>query len=308
MPVARQNRRVVVVGSVNSDLVVNLDRFPTAGETRIVADTATHLGGKGLSQAVAAAKFGSSVRLVASLGTDEQGDSARACLLDAGVDADGLRESPLPTGLAVVWVDARGENMIAVVPGANADLTALQPDDLAAIADAGVVLTQFESGVAIALETILAARASGAITILNAAPAISIPDDVLAALDLLVVNEVEVQQLRPAGNVDTAAASLASHVGGAVLVTLGSRGGRLYREGSAPLAIRAPRADVVDTTGAGDVSCGIIASALAQGEPLDEAVRLAFCAGALAVQRHGNASSIPSRDDVLRLAGRDLDS
>jgi ribokinase len=300
-PADRRTGSVVVVGSVNVDLVVSLDHFPGPGETRMARYARTHLGGKGLSQAIAASRFGSPCSLIAVVGDDANGRLARAALDAAGVDAAYIRTSSLPTGQAFVWVDGSAENMIAVVPGANAELRSLTLDDVLAIGTSSVVLTQFESGQEIAIDAIRAGRASGATVILNAAPAMPVPDVVLAEVDLLVVNEVEVMQLRPATDLDTAARHLAATCG-AVLVTLGARGGRLYRNGRPPLEIGAPAVDAVDTTGAGDVSCGVIAGALAQGESLDAAIALAFAAGALAVQVEGNASAIPTREQVLALA------
>jgi ribokinase len=300
-PSGRATGAVVIVGSVNVDLVVNLDHFPGPGETRMARYARTHLGGKGLSQAIAAARFGSPCSLVAAIGDDDNGRLARAALDAAGVDAAYLRTSSLPTGQAFVWVDGSAENMIAVVPGANAELRSLTPKEVLAIGGCSVVLTQFESGLEIAIDAIGAGRASGATVILNAAPAMPVSDDVLAQVDLLVVNEVEVMQLHPSVDLDAAAGHLAG-ICGAVLVTLGARGGRLYREGIRALDIGAPAVDAVDTTGAGDVSCGVIAAALAQGEPLDSAIALAFAAGALAVQVEGNASAIPTREQVLGFA------
>jgi len=300
-PVGQATGSVVIVGSVNVDLVVSLDHFPGPGETSMARYSRTHLGGKGLSQAIAASRFGSPCSLVAVIGNDDNGRLARAALDAAGVDAAYIRSSSLPTGQAFVWVDGSAENMIAVVPGANAELRSLTPADVSAIGSCSVVLTQFESGHEIARDAIRVGRASGATVILNAAPAIPVSDGTLEKVDLLVVNEVEVLQLRPTSDLDTAARQL-SKTCGAVLVTLGARGGRLYRDGHRPLEIGAPKVDAVDTTGAGDVSCGVIAAAVAQGEPLHSAIALAFTAGALAVQVEGNASAIPTREQVLGLA------
>ena len=292
---------VVIVGSVNVDTVVTVDHFPVPGETRMAKHVRTHLGGKGLSQAIAAARFGSPCSLVAAVGDDENGRLARDALTEAGVDCDRIRMSSLCTGQAYVWVDDSAENMITVVPGANADLATLSAADLLAIDASRVVLTQFESGLAIAVDAVLAGRQAAATVVLNAAPAIAVSDHVLSAVDLLVVNEVEILQLRASADVDSAASALAA-LCGAVLVTLGARGGRLFRTGMPTLEIGAPLVSAVDTTGAGDVSCGVIAAALAQGEPLDSAIAFAFAAGALSVQVEGNASAIPTREQILRLA------
>lgn len=298
---AVQTGSVVIVGSVNADLVVSLDRFPRNGETRIANHARKHFGGKGLSQAIAAARFGSSCALVAAVGQDDNGNGARAALVAAGVDVSGVRSSALPTGQALVWVDDSAENMIVVIRGANAALDTLSEQDLSAIAASRVVLTQFEAGQQIAIAAVRAGREAGATVILNAAPAATIAPDVLAAVDLLIVNEVEVSQLAPGRELDEGAAALAEGCG-AVLVTLGSRGGRLYRSGSPVLPIESATVAAVDTTGAGDVCCGVIAAALSQGEPLELAIAFAFAAAALAVQIEGNAASIPSRDQILEFS------
>lgn len=292
---------VAIVGSINADLVVALDRFPRPGETRIADHARQHLGGKGLSQAIAAARFGSPCTLIAAVGDDDNGRLARSTLARAGVDVSGVRTSDQPTGQAVVWVDDTAENMITVIPGANATLDALGADDLASIAASRVLLTQFEVGRDVAIAAIRAGRAAGTTVVLNAAPASSIDDEVLFAVDVLVVNEVELSQLTPMLDIDEGADALAQRCG-AVLVTLGSRGGRLYRAGHPVCAIETQHVDAIDTTGAGDVSCGVIAAALAQGEPLEAAIAFAFAAGALAVQVEGNAASIPSRDQILQFS------
>lgn len=300
-PDAALGGRVVIVGSINVDLVVRVDRFPESGETRLAERVSTHLGGKGLSQAITAARFGSPCSLIGITGHDDNAARVRAALAAAGVDGAGLRTSEHPTGQAFVWVDGGAENKIAVVPGANAHLHDLTAADLDLIASSRVLLTQLESGLDIAVDAVLAARDAGVTVVLNAAPAQPLPDAVLRSVDLLVVNEIEVLQLEHGETVDLAGAALSAKAA-AVLVTLGARGGRLYRAGAAPLDIGAPTVTAVDTTGAGDVSCGVIAAALAQGESLEDAVSLAFAAAALAVQVEGNASAIPDRAQVLGLA------
>ena len=296
--------RVVVVGSVNVDTVLFVDRLSTPGETQLARQVEEHIGGKGLSQAIAAASFGSDTALIGTVGDDDDGMRVRVALAAAGVDDSLLRVVPGSTGHAYVTVDRLAENSIVVVSGVNAELEALSDDDREAIAAADVLVTQFEAGEAVALDALRIASSAGVTTILNAAPATELPDLDAVVVDLLIVNQVEAVQLAGADDLDSAIDRLAARFG-AVLVTMGERGGRLFRDGGS-VDIATASVEAVDTTGAGDVSCGVIAAALAQGRTLDDAVTLAFAASALAVQRRGNVASIPARDEVLTFAALPL--
>lgn len=293
-----RNGSVVVIGSVNVDTVLSLDVLPLPGETRIAHDIREHLGGKGQSQALAAARFGSSCRLIAAVGKDHGGELARQTLQSSGVDIGLVRLSAKSTGRAVVSVDAHGENSIVVSPGANADLRALRAADRSAVTAADVLLTQLEAGVDIAYEAIALAHEHGATVILNAAPAAQVPPEVLDQVDYLIVNRVESVQLGGGADVDESARTLAEHAG-MVVVTLGSEGGRIYSRSAAPLALPALDIEAVDTTGSGDTFCGAFAAGIAQQLPLAEAFQLALIAGSLAALKHGNAPSIPDRSAII---------
>jgi ribokinase len=290
--------RVVVIGSVNIDTVLSLDVLPLPGETRIAHDMREHLGGKGQSQALAAARFGSSCALIAAVGKDHGGDQARRGLPASHVDISLVRLSAKPTGRAVVSVEAHGENSIVVSPGANAELRSLRPLDRVAVAEADVLLTQLEAGVEIAFEAITLAHEAGVTVILNAAPAAHVPVEVLDCVDYLIVNQVECLQLGGGAAVDDSARALALHAR-TVVVTLGGEGGRIYRGAEEPLVLPALDIEAVDTTGAGDTFCGAFAAGIAQQLPLAETFQLALIAGSLAALTHGNAPSIPDRSAVI---------
>jgi len=293
-----RNGRVVVIGSVNVDTVLSLDVLPQPGETRIAHDMREHLGGKGQSQALAAARFGSSCRLIAAVGKDHGGELARQTLQSSGVDISLVRLSAKPTGRAVVSVDAHGENSIVVSPGANAELRALRVADRSAVTATDVLLTQLEAGVDIAYEAITLAHENGVTVMLNAAPAANVPTEVLDQVDYLIVNRVECVQLGGGTDVDDSARALAEHAG-TVVVTLGREGGRIYSRFDEPLSLPALEIDAVDTTGSGDTFCGAFAAGIAQELPLAEAFQLALIAGSLAALKHGNAPSIPERTAVI---------
>ncbi|HKY48584.1 MAG TPA: ribokinase, partial [Acidimicrobiia bacterium] len=228
--------RVTVVGSVNLDLVMRVARLPVAGETVTDGRFSRHPGGKGANQALAARRLGATVSLVAAVGDDEAAEAALALLEEAGVDLSRcwVHES-LPTGVAVILVDSNGENQIAVAPGANRSLS---PEVLELGSDEALIC-QLE----IPVETVqAAAAATNGFFCLNAAPARTVPKDVLRRADLVVVNEVEHATL----GVDL------SDVRGLVALTLGSAGATLYRHGRTVAKATPPRVEVVDAVGAGD--------------------------------------------------------
>jgi len=300
--VVDRDARVHVIGSINADTILTVSAFPTPGTTVIAKDSHPSLGGKGAAQAIACARFGAQTRLTGSVGSDEEGRSARAVLSGHGVASDLVRESSLPTGRAYVYVDAHAENEIVVAQGANSDLNALTQDDRDAIAHAQVMLTQLEAGTAIAFEAIRTAADRGVTVILNAAPARDIPRDVLSRVDFLIVNEPEAVALCRDAPDATAAGEKLAEAAGTVLVTLGAQGGRVHRRGQAPQAVPALSVAPVDTTGAGDTACGVFAAAIAFGWEPEEAFRIALAAGSLSTTTQGNVPSIPDRDRILTAA------
>jgi ribokinase len=278
---------VCVVGSANLDLVAATARLPAPGETVLGTDFAQHAGGKGLNQAVAAARAGATTTFIGAVGDDDAARVLLAELAAAGIDTSLVGVRQRPTGRAVITVDERGENSIVVVPGANGEVT------VDALPAAAVVLAQLEVPVAAVADALRLARAAGAITVLNPAPAARLEADLLRLVDVLVPNEHEVALLGSADRL------LAGGVG-AVVTTLGGAGVRVVTPDGAwhvaPFHVLP-----VDTTGAGDAFCGTLAARLAAGDALDAAVRVASAAGALATTRRGAVPSMPHAAEVAAL-------
>jgi ribokinase len=315
--------RVVVVGSANVDLVVDVPRHPAGGETILGGDLRRTPGGKGANQAVAAARAGGAdTTFVGALGRDESAELLLASLARAGVRTDTVARVDAPTGTALITVSPDGENAIVVAPGANSHVL-LGAAQLERIAAADVVLAQLE----VPLDIVIAAarsRRKGALFVLNAAPSRELPEELWDQVDVLVVNEHEAADLVTglAGEVTpgvgwpilAAAAAGAVTPDGladallgrvpAVVVTLGGKGSLVARRGEPDIRVPAAQVAVVDTTGAGDTYCGVIAAALAGGADLSDAARLAGAAGALAVTRPGAQDAVPDAADVVALAER----
>ncbi len=287
---------VVVVGAVNVDTVWSVDVLPRAGETVLAPSPVLLDGGKGANQAVAAARLGADVRLVACVGVDPAGDRALAGLRAGGVDDRWVSRRGPTTGAAVVLVSANGENTIVVAPGANGALT---PGDVGAACEglrAGVLLVSLEIPLVTAEAAVVAAAAAGLTVVVNPAPAQALGAVLLRSCAVLVPNEHEVDHL---GQPDVAGL-LAAGVG-AVVVTRGARGASIHRVGRPVVAVPAATVAVVDTTGAGDAFCGALAAALAAGTDLESAVGRASAAGALATRAHGARGSLPSAAEVSEL-------
>jgi ribokinase len=290
--------RVVVVGSLNADLTLTTERLPGAGETLLAGSLRRTAGGKGANQAVAAARAGGApTAMVGAVGADAEGESLVAGLVAAGVDTTAVaRLADHPTGMAVITVDASGENTIVVAAGANEGVSL---DDAARriVGDADVVLAQLEVPQPV-LVAAASARRPGALLVLNAAPSAPLLPELTAQVDVLVVNEHEAADLGGTSDLDAAVASLL-HAVPAVLVTLGAAGSRLHRRGSgAPVEVAAPRVTAVDAVAAGDTYCGVLAARLAAGTDDVTAMRAASAAASLAVQRAGAQESVPTADET----------
>lgn len=297
--------RVVVVGSANVDLVVDVPRHPAGGETILGGDLRRTPGGKGANQAVAAARAGGAdTAFVGALGSDESAELLLSSLTGAGVRTDTVARVDAPTGTALITVSPDGENAIVVAPGANSHVRvgAAQAERIAA---ADVVLAQLE----IPLDTVLAAaraRRDGALFVLNAAPSRELPEELWREVDVLVVNEHEAEDLAggaPSAGPEGLAAALLERVP-AVVVTLGGAGSLVTERGGRPVRVPAAQVEAVDTTGAGDTYSGVLAAALARSAELVEAAGLAGAAGALAVTRPGAQDAVPDAADVVALAER----
>lgn len=305
--------RVIVVGSANVDIATRVVALPEPGQTLLAKDATFHPGGKGANQAVAARRFGADTTLYAAIGTDDFGQQLHDALAADGVHLDHvISVTAETTGLAMITVAADGENTIVVAPGANSALAASAVADLDVQLTVGdIVLLQLEVPIETCLAAANAAGRAGARVVLNAAPlsqATAGLDALLRAVDVLVVNETEAATLadRPEPNAYRAwiavAGSLRRLGPSAAVITLGNRGAVAHDETGGWLQ-PSFSADVVDTTGAGDAFCGVLAGALADGMSLPEAVCHACAAGALATERVGAQSSLPTRADLVRLIG-----
>ncbi len=281
--------RIVVVGSINLDMVAAAPSLPAPGETVTGATLARHPGGKGANQALAAEKLGAEVCLIGRVGDDAMADEALALLGDFGVDLSGVTtDVAAPTGVALIAVDPTGENQIVVAAGANHLVT---PEDLPARIE-GPLIVQLELPIA----TVEAAvgRATGFVCA-NLAPAAPVSDQLLRRADLIVVNQTEAAFY----------GDLLHHGGGRVVVTRGAQGAALYQRGTLVAEAVSPAVAAIDATGAGDAFVGAITVAMLEGMEAEAALRFACAAGALAATRAGAQPSLPTRDEVETiLAGK----
>ena len=307
--------RIVVVGSSNTDMVVRVRMLPRPGETVLGGTFFTARGGKGANQAVAAARAGGSVALIACLGDDALGDDTLAALAAEGIDVDGVRRiAATPSGVALILVDEQGENSIAVASGANALLGPEQVSCCAELLSPGdVLLTQLETPLESVLASARAAKRAGARVILNPAPARELPDELLQLVSVLTPNEAEAAQLaglpsREEHAMDEAATALLRRGIGAVVITLGAAGAYVATAENRE-TIPGWQVESRDSTGAGDVFNGALAVALAERMALVDAVRFANAAAAISVTRDGAQPSAPRRAEILEmLASRESPS
>jgi len=301
---------IVVVGSLNADLVVHVPRFPVAGETISGEGFVLLPGGKGANQACAAARLGGVVAMVGQVGRDDQGGMLRESLRRAGVDVRLVdQDEQAATGVAIISIDATGENQIILAAGANGTFT---PERLARalplIRSASVLLLQLETPLDTVMRAATEARAAGVTVVLDPAPARDVPDQLLRLATYVTPNEGELARLVGApvaepsmADIDGQAARLIARGSTRVLAKLGARGARLI---TADGATEWPARHVtpVDTTAAGDAFNGAFAVALAEGADLDRAVRFATTAAAISVTRHGAQPSMPTRAEVDEFA------
>jgi ribokinase len=311
--------RVIVVGSVNVDLVARAERLPAAGETVTGAVYSEHDGGKGANQAVATARLGARTAFVGAIGRDALGMRARAALDREGIDLTGLRTVDGVTGVALILVDARGENMISVASGANAALT---PTDVVAAFAAlapvpgDIVLVGHEIPTVTARHALRLGRESGATTLFNPAPAGGVDRSVFGLADILTANRIELGAIvtaeatrvgRPGGRaaqpVEAARSLLQPNaegggVGRAVVVTLGGGGAVLVTAAGETIDLPATAVVAVDAVGAGDAFAGALAAGLTTGFDLETAARRAVAAATLSTRREGAREGMPTTDEV----------
>jgi len=296
--------KIVVVGSSNTDMIVKLPHLPKPGETVSGGAFSTAAGGKGANQAVAAARAGADVGLVARVGDDSFGEQATKGFVGDGIDVRHVTPDPAsPSGVALIFVDDGGENCIAVAPGANAVLT---PEDVDAaeelITGAQVLVMQLETPIETVHRAAALAREHGVRVILNPAPARELSDEILGNVTILTPNESEAEmltgiQVSDDAGAEEAARALAARGVDTVILTLGSRGAFVFEKDSGEL-VPGFEVQAVDTTAAGDVFNGSLAVGLAEGMPLTGAVRFANAAAALSVTRLGAQPSAPTRSEI----------
>lgn len=295
---------IVVVGSSNTDMIIKLKRLPRAGETVLGGEFMTAAGGKGANQAVAAARAGGQVSLVARIGRDALGDQAMAGFVSDGVDVSHVaRDRRMASGAALIFVARNGENSIAVASGAN---SLLSPRDVnrarALIARAKVLLMQLETPLDALCAAARLAASQGALVILNPAPARHLPNRLLRHVSILTPNELEAEfltgvRLNGIAAAKQAAAKLRRRGVKTVVLTLGARGSLIADEQGAQL-VPGFKVKAVDTTAAGDVFNGALAVALTEGRSLQQAVRIANAAAAISVTRPGAQPSAPVRRQI----------
>jgi ribokinase len=301
--------RIVVVGSINVDMVVKARRIPAPGETVTGGAFTMSAGGKGANQAVAAARLGAEVTLIGMVGRDSFGDQSRENYEREGIRTDRIGVDTVhPTGVALIMVDEQGENLISVASGANHALTEAQVESAAEeITAADIVMLQLEIPMGVVARTVQLAAGAGVPVILNPAPAAPLPDGLWGGVTYLTPNEAEAAQLTGIAVGDEASAGRAAQRlldRGArhVIVTLGAKGALLAAEPGQAVLIPSPRVTAIDSTAAGDAFNAALAWALGSGLPLAEAVRRACLVGALSVTRLGAQPSLPTRDELDRFA------
>lgn len=278
---------IAVVGSAMMDLTAYTEVIPSAGQTLVGQEFTTGFGGKGANQAVAAANSGAKVYFIGKLGRDVFGEAILQNFKDRGIQVDYLSSSENATGVAHIWVDKSGENRIIIIPGANHEIDInVAASAIAEIPNLQVVIGQCEIKQAVTLAAFKAAKARGAVTILNPAPYEPLLPELLAVTDWIIPNESEYAELR---NLNL------SQVNAEIILTLGEEGARHL---NSDLHITAIKVNPVDTTGAGDAFVGTFASALSAGNELAEAMRKGCIAAGLSVTKKGAQSSYPTYAEI----------
>lgn len=298
------SRKIVVVGSCNTDMVINMERLPLPGETLLGGKFFMNAGGKGANQAVAAARLGGKVNFVAKVGNDPFGMRSIDQYKAEGIGTKHVVvDKEHPSGVALILVDAHGENSIAVASGANAHLL---PEDIdqakGTIEDCDILLMQLETPMETIEHAAQMAKRAGGKVILNPAPAHSLPESLLANLYMLIANETEAEYISGTRITDmdsvARAADIICHRGVEnVVITLGSKGA-FIKERDTYHQVPALKVKAVDATAAGDTFCGAVCVALAEGRGIIEAVTFANRAAAVTVTRMGAQSSLPYRREV----------
>ncbi len=292
-------KSIVVVGSLNMDLVVRVARHPRLGETLLGEEFHTFPGGKGANQAVAAARLGAPVRMVGRVGRDDFGAALLATAQNDGVDTTYIQKDPdAASGVALITVGEDGQNTIVVAAGANGRLSAADVYAAeSAFADAGAVVMQLEIPLPAVEAAARLGRKYGAATILNPAPARPLSRDLLALIDYLAPNQPELRLLSGQFDLDAGVQTLLASGVANLIVTLGDQGVR-WASAAGQVYVPAFNVEAVDTTAAGDAFVGAFAAGLADGRSVEEALRRGCAAGALSVTRAGAQPSLPTRAEL----------
>ena len=297
-------KKILVIGSSNTDMTVLADRLPAPGETVLGGDFKMGQGGKGANQAIAAKRLGGNVTFVCKVGRDVFADNSIKAYEQDGLDTSRILRCDTPSGVALITVDAKAENCIVVAGGANSKVTEADIEGLAdEIKGAAVLLMQLEIPVPAVMKAAKIAHEAGVKVVLNPAPAAALPAELFENVDLIIPNETEISLLsgvQASDEESTVAAVEAMRRKGAkdVIVTLGSKGSLVCEAGKTPVAVPSCKVKAVDTTAAGDTFCGGLCVGLVEGRTLVEAVQFATKASSITVQRMGAQSSIPFRNEV----------
>ena len=297
-------KKILVIGSSNTDMTVVADRLPVPGETVLGGKFAMGQGGKGANQAVAAQRLGGDVTFICKLGRDIFGENAIKEYQKDGMDTSKVMYSDQPSGVALISVDTHAENCIVVASGANGDITV---DDIEAnrkeIEEAGILLLQLEIPVEAVVRAAKIGHEAGVYVILNPAPACDLPEELYQYLSLIIPNQTEIALMTGIEARDEEGAAKAVEALKAkgvqdVIVTMGSKGSMVYHQGQATF-VPSGKVNAVDTTAAGDTYCGGLCVALSEGNDIIKAAEFATAASALTVQKRGAQDSIPYRKDII---------
>lgn len=297
------SRKILVIGSSNTDMTIKGERLPLPGETVLGGDFTMGPGGKGANQAVAAQRLGGDVTFVCKVGRDLFGDNAISLYEKEGIDTSHILRSEKPSGTALILVDAKAENCISVAPGANGDITVGDIEAIAPVIEASdIVILQLEIPVPAVQKAVEIAHKAGKYVILNPAPACALPKEIFANISLITPNQTEIAlmtgcKVEDEDSLAKAVAEIQKMGVQDVVVTLGSKGS-LVCTGGKTTFVPSRKVKAVDTTAAGDTFCGGLAVGLSEGKSLVEAAAFATAASALTVQKMGAQNSIPFRKDI----------
>jgi ribokinase len=300
------SQKILILGSSNTDMVVKVEHLPAPGETILGGEFTMGAGGKGANQAVAARRLGGDVTFICKVGKDLFGENAVKQYQKEGIDTSNILYSDKPSGVALIYVDHKAENCIAVASGANSDITVDEVRSLeGVIKSSSLLLLQLETPVDVVLEAAKIAYSAGVKVVLNPAPACELPKELYKYLSLIIPNQGESALLSGEDVYDEASAieaakALVDKGVESVVITMGSKGSMIY-DNLFGTFVPARKVEAVDTTAAGDTFCAGVCVALAQGKPLAEAVAFGTAASSLTVQKMGAQDSIPTIDEVMQI-------